>query len=221
MSLSRQKNAAWCVFFAGLGGTVIFVLIAALDGIRGIRALDDIYAWPILSLAMSIAGTLRLRTLYRREPAEDSGKWHLSVTDLIALAGLTGLFLAVAQSILTPRVFLERGIAVSLLCGIANVLGLLIASRRNIQRPWHRILFANAYSLRLFGALGTGTFALLIFLTLSRGTFGLFLDAIVHEPHYRTTENGIVQAIRLSLVCLPLGLVGCWFVEAKMKNNSN
>lgn len=216
MSLVRQKKVAWCVFFAGAGTTLLFCLYAVMEGFRFVF---DLLFWEIISVLMLVAGGWRLRVLYRREPAQEPGKWHLSVADLMALAGITGLFLAIAQSMLTPRVFLERGIAVCLLGGIANVLGLLIASRKGIQRPWHRVLFANAYSLRIFGALGTGTFFVLIFLTLSRDTFGRFMKAIIDGPDYPSSENGIIQAIRIGLVCLPLGLLGCWIVESKAKDD--
>ena len=220
MSVSLKEKLAWCVFFAGLGGTLMFAAYTVAEGWGFSR---DVFILPLLSIMLLGAGAWALVKLRRLTPHEFAGKWHLSIVDLLIVAGFSGVLLGIAKTSLDEEVFLGRGILICLLWGTADVCGLLIASRKNIQRTRDRFLFSYAYALRLFGALGTGAlFVLTVTVALYGHNFQSFINDVLSGPSYRQNEfeSGLLIVMRCGLICLPLGILGCWFVESRSRNIS-
>ena len=152
-----------------------------------------------------------LRRLYRREPAQHPGLFHLHLIDLLVatlLAGLTGTLCHWAH-------FVAEAVVLSPLIAVGFTLGVLVATRIGISSIDRKYLYAVAYLAYVFGLAGiTGWIVVLV----ASIPYGATLD-VLSETFF---ANGlppcwrlVMWCIRASFVTLPAGWLACRWLEKK------
>ena len=135
------------------------------------------------------------------------GFWHLNINDLLAVSLYVGAMLAIMKA-LTPDHFLSAGVPFAVICGVAFVIGLLVAARAGIRNG--RFFYAMSCGLRLTGLFSLGAVCAI-----------MIMDKLTYDaPFYwiRTVLFGDVFSIyrqavwavllhRMALYSLPVGLV--------------
>ena len=205
MSVGIKKAVWWFVLAGGAAGGLLFMTLCLK---WGLPPRNVFYVWPILAVTGSLLASYRLVRLYRQEPRVFSGRWQLTISDLMLASFVAGLLFTV-WSAWSPRTFLLRGVIVCLLLSLIYLGGLLLAARTGYTRfPW-RHLFALGCILRLGGYIGSALFLfVLLVVMLIQENVPRFLNDLLFESD--PTWLWVFLPMRYGLVCLPLGLLLCW-----------
>jgi hypothetical protein len=217
MDMMTRKSIWWYGLAAAVGGTLMFVYLLILEGMRGPPA--RIYFWPAGTVTLMLVSIFRLRSCYRAEPGPSEGFWQLSISDLIVAALLLGAMLTGFQAA-WPRYFLQAGIPAAFLTGAHFVAGMLVAARRGIQSKSTKYLFGVGFLLRNYGALGVGTGIILFIVILLLGDSHQAFDYLACAVflHDRPHEGWAYYPVRAGILMLPVGLVLCRLVNSAPKN---
>lgn len=205
-AFARRKKYAWIVLASGVGGTLVFLVLCALDGPPDIFE----YIWPICTSAAALIATLLLKKYYREEPETFAGLWQLSIVDLFAISFFAAVLMAGWRAA-WPLAFVPAGIAVTLSLAAAFAFCLLFAARKGFQLPQAKITQALSVLMTSLGWTAVGTLVVLIAVILCYSVpheLAGFLAAIfVYMDPWQSKNNWLVYSIRIGVICLPLGYI--------------
>jgi hypothetical protein len=154
---------------------------------------------------------VRLYSIYRREPDRFSGLWQLSITDFYCDICFTALLLAAGRAI-APNDFVPVGIVVALLLGVAFLFSMLVAARKGYKRSLVKWIYALGMLLRSLGYMAVFVMIIVMPVILMIGGPRLvveFVSGIVLADY----RDWFAVVIRFGLICLPVGIGICKFVE--------
>jgi hypothetical protein len=210
------KTFWWFALAGGVGGSLTFIVLCIQFQPPG-RNEIFIYLWPLFTSSLSIVACRCLRRSYRLEPAQHAGLWQLSIRDLLAVTLFAASLLAVFQR-LWPIEFVYVGVPCALISTALCVAGLLVAARKGIESGVRRYGFAVGFVMRLYGALGVGTFVVLFVVILLLGNSGSvvrFCGGIFGSQRIPSADKVFVYPIRAGLACLLPGLLLCHLAQRK------
>ena len=209
MLLARQKKFWWFLLAMGVGGTLIFAAVVIEYG--SYPPEKGLWLWPVCTLAAASVAPFRLWRLYRREPAQHPGLFHLHLIDLLVatlLAGLAGTLCHWAH-------FVAGAVVLSPFIAVGFTLGVLVAARRGINSIDRKYLYAAAYLTYVFGLAGIAGWIVVIVATIPYGVTLNVLSETFFSGGLPPCWSLVMRFIRASLVALPAGWFVCRCIEKK------
>ncbi len=104
--------------------------------------------WFCVNFIISTFGILKLRRCYREFPAQWSGAWQLTLSDLLAIVFFCGAVMAICRSINSAS-FASFGAYVSLGAGFSFAIAMLFAARIGFSSTLERSLQSIVMLLRI------------------------------------------------------------------------
>jgi hypothetical protein len=221
MQASIRKAIWWCLLASGVGGTSIFLYLCTVFGPPNAREWP-FYFWPITTVILTVISIGRLRRCYAEDPWVTLGHWHLSISDLLASAIVTGALLGISHGTY-PDSFLKLGIPISFISGLHFVAGILVATRSGIEDRWAKQAYALGFVLRNYGCLTAASLFVvmtafaIIALDLRRSIeicSGVFTFAS------GSRDDPMLVLIRTGLAILPVGLLLCSWSRRRSTTSS-
>jgi hypothetical protein len=214
MTLASQKKLWWMVLPGSFGSLAFFAVLFAIKGPLSKREMI-FYLWPVISIAAFVVSIVRLYSIYRREPDGFSGLWQLTITDFYCDICFTALSMAVARA-MAPNDFVPVGIVLAVLLGVAYLVSMLVAARKGFRRSLVKWIYALGMLLRSLGFMAAVVVLIVVPLIMigggGPGEVSQFMSQIAW-PKYR---NWPTDVIRIAMICLPVGIGICKFVESAL-----
>lgn len=209
MLIANQKKLWWFLLAMGVGGTLLFFAILAVRWNPSNKLERGIWLWPICTIIAAIVASLRLRCLYRLEPAQQPGFYHLSLIDLLVATLLAGL----AGTICYWADFATCAVVLVPFVAVAFTFGVLISTRRGLKSIGWKYLYAVAYLAFAFGLAGITGFVVFVVVAIPYGNALVVLNDFFS---FKGSQwDGIEWFIRASFVALPAGWFACRWLEKK------
>jgi len=209
-SLRHIKSLWWLLFFAGAGTLLFFLVIVMQNGWREVSRDSMAIVLPVLAVILTAVSAVGLRICYKREPANFSGFWHLTLADLIVTAFFSGMVMSVFQFI-WPEYFVPSGVFVSILTAVVFAVCLMLATRRGCASAAWRIPCALGYLLWIMGWLLTGLLAVIIAyqIVAERGLVRMIelIGTILLMRKDDRDDEWILNVFRFGFCAIPAGYV--------------
>ena len=219
-SLRLRKTVWWLLLFASAGMLLVFVSLFLLEGMGGFdRVLRPLF---FIALALAITSGFVLRHSYRMEPANFSGFWHLSLSDLLMASFFTALLMTAFRAI-WPGYMVPIGIFVSLVFGAGFAFCLLLAARNGCADSRLKCICALGYMLSSAGFMATGMFVMIVlYISFFDGRIGESAKAVVDVINIfseigNTGDRVFFNIVRAGIVAIPAGYFMRRWIAGKLK----
>ena len=152
MGIENRKLLWWFVFASCAGSVFVFTGIVVANSKQGQFSIEtQIGLFGLCAEGIFAALALwRLKRCYVQEPLNWTGRWQLSLGDLLCVTFFFASIMGICREI-EPRQFLNKGLPISMALGIGFTIALLTVARMgrwtsSVQR------WCNAFGY-LFGAI--------------------------------------------------------------------
>lgn len=209
MSHPLQRSLIWFAALVGISGVLASITVFGLVVIRGDMKFIAALAMVLVFALWTYGATVALREEYKAELATATGRWQLSLAELVIIAWLTGFVMLIVQACL-PGYALIGGIPMAIGLGLCFAANLLINARLGRELSYLKVLVALGALLKIAGTLGI--LAIVIYGVM--GDQKYFLERVFFDDHaqeWKYHDEGTYRLVRIGLLSLPTGWMLGWF----------